>query len=379
MGRFYGIIRYLNRVFIIMGEFSNNVKSRLVWVDNIKGFMLMCIILSHFGMYPLGLDIIAPLRVSSFFFLSGLLLNSNHNVQYFIRRKVQSLLLPYLYLSLLGIVIDPYTYDVSILKTSGYEGGVSKVFDSIACIDSNSEYVCANLCRIFIEGASSMMTSPLWFLWTLFMTSVLLFVFVKLLDYLFNKKEIKTIALSIVAMLSLYIAIHLSEERINVFLHFDACCIGLFFMVVGYLSKPLLNLQIKMKYMILAGVLLLISYVLYMNISGCLIIYCNVWGRYPVIDAVGVTVGLLMVCVISKMLFLVKNVHLINSIMSYMAKNALVVLTFHFVIIGYMKIFISPCVIYSSFYQVIYLLLCVLVLPPLNILFNTKLGWMIGK
>lgn len=185
--------------------------------------------------------------------------------------------------------------------------------------------------------------------------------------------------LSIVSIASLCIAIYLSAEHEMLILHLDSCSIGLFFMIIGYLVKPLLNLQIKTKYMILVGITLFILYVLYMNISGCLIIYCNVWGRFPVVDAIGTTMGLLMVCVLSKILFFSKELKYVNLVLSYIANNALVILSFHFVIIEYLKIFISPDVIYDSFYQVVYLLLCILILPLLNMLFNDKLRWMIGK
>lgn len=127
------------------------ISQRIVWIDFIKGVLLSLICISHLSKFPNW--VIPYLRptpmyyVPFFFILSGFLFSGKMSFGQYIHRKVKTLLIPYVFFSLLFIVIDWDTYL------------------SHSCL-SNSLY------RAFVVGVSVPRSSPLWFVLLLFTTSI---------------------------------------------------------------------------------------------------------------------------------------------------------------------------------------------------------------
>ncbi len=92
-------------------KISHNV-ARSEWIDILKGFLLLCIVFSHFGSLPVPMaTLIKPtgdIWVPTFFFLSGMLFNEKRYSFYvdFVQSKFKSLLLPYLFLFLIFVLLD---------------------------------------------------------------------------------------------------------------------------------------------------------------------------------------------------------------------------------------------------------------------------------
>lgn len=133
---------------------GNNGNVREVWIDNEKGLFLILIVLGHLGSIPSALGwLLAPtdlLYVPAFFFLSGWLFDdSKYSLKSFFFRKLRSLFIPYLAISLLVSLFDWNLY----LHTAQY------VKDFLVS---------------FLMGDGVAKASPLWFVSTLFVANLLL-------------------------------------------------------------------------------------------------------------------------------------------------------------------------------------------------------------
>ena len=116
---------------------------RIIWIDIVKGCLLVFICCSHFGALPQSIALLtkptATYWVPLFFFLSGYLFHGNNNFSEYIQKKVRTLLLPYIAFSLIFIIIDWNTYISSVPQIK------------------------ANLYSIFVAGTGSEKAPPLWF------------------------------------------------------------------------------------------------------------------------------------------------------------------------------------------------------------------------
>jgi len=92
---------------------------RIEWIDTLKGFLLILVCLGHIA--PKGtlfydlMCILRPFRMPCFFFLSGLLFSNRRTFTEYFRDKTRSLLLPYIWLSLLFCLLNPRLYDSRLL------------------------------------------------------------------------------------------------------------------------------------------------------------------------------------------------------------------------------------------------------------------------
>lgn len=117
-------------------------KERILWIDTLKGLLLVFICLSHFGELPDYVTLLikptGSFWVPFFFIFSGFLFTPVSNLASYIKRKSKTLLLPYLFFSVAFILIDHGTYT-----------------------DAGS--LAVNLQRVFIESIGPAKASPLWF------------------------------------------------------------------------------------------------------------------------------------------------------------------------------------------------------------------------
>lgn len=131
-------------------------KNRICWIDVLKGLLLVLICIGHFGNLPCWVaPIIHPtgmFYVPIFFMLSGYLLSvDGRTFQNFLHRKVQTLLIPYLFFSVVFIVLDWNTW----LQPA--------------------TYIQDNLYRFAVLGTGAIKASPLWFVIVLFVGDLFCF------------------------------------------------------------------------------------------------------------------------------------------------------------------------------------------------------------
>lgn len=158
------------------------IRERVQWIDLLKGMLLVIICVGHFPEKPEWMrPVINPTAmyyVPMFFVMSGILLKEKQ-VKDVVERKFRTLFIPYLFFSFFVLLIDWNTY---IQPTS----------------------ILHQVYRILILGTSTEKAAPLWFVMTLFTSSILATIILNLTQKVWLVFSF-VFVLSIVAyMLSLY-------------------------------------------------------------------------------------------------------------------------------------------------------------------------------
>ncbi len=212
-------------------------EGRSEWIDILKGFLLLCIVFSHFGYVPAPIAfVIKPtgdVWVPAFFFLSGLLFNENRYTRFedFLNSRFKSLLLPYLFFFFTFLLLDWNLY----LKTE-------------------STLITA-LVSLFNAGGPPK-ESPLWFLISLFEISVIYYFIAQ-----YFKNVIRRLALVFASTLVGYF---MYLYGVHPPFGIDVLLSGLTFYGVGhllngYISRLIDNLNGYIKWILVATLLAIVS------------------------------------------------------------------------------------------------------------------------
>ena len=126
-----------------------------------------------FSNVDMGMLHLGALRMSAFFFISGMLFSTRRfpNFKSYLVHKTRVLLLPYIFLSLLFLLLDPVLYNFE-----WFPRAPRMVIITIRPeIHSVWDYIYWNLAKIFVAGKSSIGSGPLWFVFTLYSVSLLFY------------------------------------------------------------------------------------------------------------------------------------------------------------------------------------------------------------
>ena len=154
-----------------------NEQKRIGWIDEFKGFVLLLVCLYHveqsFPQAQMGMLHLSALRMSAFFFISGMLFSTRRfgNFKSYLVHKTRVLLVPYILLSLLFLAIDPVLYNFDLFPKAP-RMTVMNIKPEIATV---WDYIYWNLAKIFVAGKSSIGSGPLWFVFTLYSVSLLFY------------------------------------------------------------------------------------------------------------------------------------------------------------------------------------------------------------
>jgi fucose 4-O-acetylase-like acetyltransferase len=156
---------------------SGKVATRIGWIDEFKGFVLLLVCLYHveqsFSYAQMGTLHLSALRMSAFFFISGMLFSTRRFPDfksYFIH-KSKVLLFPYIMLSVLFLALDPIVYNFDLFPKAP-RMTVMNIRPEIASV---WDYIYWNLAKIFVAGKSSIGSGPLWFVFTLYSVSLMFY------------------------------------------------------------------------------------------------------------------------------------------------------------------------------------------------------------
>lgn len=213
---------------------------RKVWIDNLKGILLFLIVLGHIEDIPSEIKwLFLPtdlLYVGTFFYLSGVLYNGReYSFKEFSIRKIKTLLIPYLSVSLCVSVLDWNLYLSP--KIFLYETSVSIFY-----------------------GDGAVKAAPLWFVSTLFMANLLLkigcsvknrkyrglyFLILPFLCYYLYRASIRLplrLDSAFGGAFLMYVAFHIKDLQISEKKYLSCIVVASFFMFVGvYFRIGLLN------------------------------------------------------------------------------------------------------------------------------------------
>lgn len=152
-------------------------QNRIQWIDEYKGFILLLVCLFHveqsFKNVNLGMEALSATRMSAFFFISGVLFSTRrfNDFKSYALHKTKVLLLPYIWLSLLFLTLDPVVWNFDWFPRAPK----MSIMNTVPVIENVSQYIGWNLAKIFVAGKSSIGSGPLWFVFTLYSISLIFF------------------------------------------------------------------------------------------------------------------------------------------------------------------------------------------------------------
>ena len=216
---------------------SDKAMTRIGWIDEFKGFVLLLVCLYHieqsFANVNMGMLHLSALRMSAFFFISGMLFSTRRFSDfksYFIH-KTRVLLIPYILLSLLFLALDPVLYHFEWFPRAP-RMTIMNIKPEIAGV---WDYLYWNLAKIFIAGKSSIGSGPLWFVFTLYSVSLIFYGV---------QKIIPKRAIFIVSLASLAGGWLLYMNHIRLPLGMERDLTVLFFFTCGWICRePIKNLS----------------------------------------------------------------------------------------------------------------------------------------
>jgi fucose 4-O-acetylase-like acetyltransferase len=345
--------------------------TRIEWIDEFKGFVLLLVCFYHieqgFSNVSMGMLHLSALRMSAFFFISGMLFSTRRFSDfksYFIH-KTRVLLIPYILLSLLFLALDPVLYHFEWFPRAPR----MTIMNIKPEITGVWDYLYWNLAKIFIAGKSSIGSGPLWFVFTLYSVSLMFYGVQKIAKFLFKQREKEIpaqgredtlkakIAIAGAAITSLIAGWLLYKNHIRLPLGIERDLTVLFFFTCGWICRePIKNLsgflhnnnqgtalRRRSGTLLTAGIAL-ISFVLYAfveNPDPNFSIMNNVLGKslgnFLASSFFGIA-GLIATFIVADKLPNIAPIRIAKGILRNISRNALVILAVHWWILLVLRI-----------------------------------------
>lgn len=300
---------------------TGNTK-RVEFIDLAKGICILLVVLCHM---PNLLNTDMPGRVALtnpfYFFLSGMFFKDYGGFGYLVEKKINKILIPYIFFLVVGIVINSITFGI-----------LPSFIDFFSPIFSNVQ----------ING-------PIWFLCSLFIVNIL-FCLIKL----FAKNRY---LIAICVLICSCIGYFLSMQHVYLPYYGTQAFNGLPLFYIGYIVRhtPLLY-RSKYDYLCFPLALVFLGLAMYYSVLLGGTPHVNFWGNTfqgNVINIYGVTLTMIF-----GMLFLCKSIQWIP-VVSYLGRYSIITLGMHMVYCFYLNVILTkngyseltgfPCFIYSVF------------------------------
>ena len=139
---------------------ENTPRKRHDYIDAAKGIGILFVVFAHVNYTPSLLTIIYSYHMPLFFIMSGMLFNRGNypNFRAFIKRKLQTLICPYVLFYILAIL-----FSLAVGIVANIEG-------------INIRELGQQFLQIFInQGSGKIINSPLWFIPCLFVIEIMYF------------------------------------------------------------------------------------------------------------------------------------------------------------------------------------------------------------
>jgi fucose 4-O-acetylase-like acetyltransferase len=334
---------------------SNTGQTRISWIDEFKGFVLLLVCLFHieqnFPNAHLGAWHLSALRMSAFFFISGFLFSTKRfsDFKSYFVHKTKVLLFPYLFLSFLFFAIDPVVYNFALYPKSP----TMTVVNTIPDISSTWQYIYWNFAKIFIAGKSSVGAGPLWFVFTLYSVSLLFY----WLHGMSKKQVNPKLFIAIMAIEGLLGGWLLNTNHFHLPLGFERDFTILFFFGCGWLCKePIKKIHSAISagaahaskntaLVAAVGIICFIAYAFLESPSPNFSIMNNDLGKsLPQFVASSITgiVGLIAAFLLASKLPDIAPISITKGILRNISRNALVILAVHWWIVLKLRLFFKP-------------------------------------
>lgn len=325
--------------------------ARIGWIDEFKGFVLLLVCLYHveqtFPTTHMGTLHLSALRMSAFFFISGMLFSTrrfNNFKDYFVH-KTKVLLLPYICLSLLFLALDPVVYNFDLFPKTPR----MTIMNIRPEITSVWDYLYWNLAKIFVAGKSSIGSGPLWFVFTLYSVSLMFYAVQKVAN-VFAKSQL---VVAVMAIASLAGGWFLYKYHIRLPLGIERDLTVLFFFACGWLFKAPIRDHLCAKgkrgtpwtLIVATSVTAFILYAAFEIPDPNFSIMNNDLGKslpkFVASSAFGIT-GLITAFVAMDKIPNLLPIRIAKGILRNISRNALVILAVHWYILLLMRLWCRP-------------------------------------
>lgn len=353
---------------------------RIQWIDEYKGFVLLLVCLFHveqsFKCIELGMNHLSAMRMSAFFFISGVLFSTRRFTDFksYALHKTKVLLLPYIWLSLLFLALDPVVWNFDWFPRAPK----MTVMNTVPVIENVSQYIGWNFAKIFVAGKSSIGSGPLWFVFTLYSISLMFFGVQKLR----HKPVIAVIAAS-----SLIAGWLLFKNHIRLPLGIERDCTCLAFFALGWLCKePIKKLGNVSSKAGTLGIFLgtIVAFVLYAIIDEAtpwFSIMNNTLGK-NIFRFVGSSIfgiaGLIGIFQLLSKLPNVAPIAIFKGILRNISRNALIILAVHWWILLVIRLTCKTYLDKPTLVWIPFLIVIAITIGAIP-LFRSKLYGIIGK
>ena len=326
---------------------SDKAMARIGWIDEFKGFVLFLVCLFHmeqsFSNVDMGMLHLGALRMSAFFFISGMLFSTRRfpDFKSYLVHKTRVLLLPYIFLSLLFLLLDPVLYNFE-----WFPRAPRMVIMTIRPeIHSVWDYIYWNLAKIFVAGKSSIGSGPLWFVFTLYSVSLLFYGVQKIA----GRIKAPRVATALIAIASLAGGWLLYINHIRLPLGIERDLTVLFFFADGWLCKGAVQSFSGKKSRGVKNILTfvaaaIISFIAYAFIEipdpNFSIMNNDLGKSFPVFLASSVfgIVGLVAAFMFADKLPNIAPIRIAKGILRNISRNALIILAVHWYIFLVLRI-----------------------------------------
>ena len=274
----------------------------------------------------------------TFFFLSGLLYMSKvSTLKSYFTRKTKSLLIPYILLSLLFTLFDPYIYKPSYLVEVLHYPRLTLPVTLNAFTQASIEFFFGDILCTAV-GISSRATLPLWFVFVLYVVTVSYYWIYSML-----RSQVKT---GFIAVLFMVMAFVLCWLGIGTIFKIGPILMAFFFYWLGVLFSKRLQWFDKPTYIILP--LSLVFLLVFLITAPALVESVSfVNGIFPfghplmflVCSFSGIISFLLLFAFLSRISFW--GFGILKGILRNIARNSLIVLAMHYVLLVFFSLYMK--------------------------------------
>lgn len=208
-------------------------KKRIDYIDLSKGICILLVVLTHsessFEVTSCFDFALTSFRMPLYFMLSGLFFKDYDTIYIFLRKKINKLLIPFIFFYVVIALIFPLlTKNIrpELVKNEGIEYFFSLYWENM-------------------NG----MPMGIWFLWCLFLVNIFFYILYELsIGWLENNKHLSLTFLITASLLLGSLGFYLGYNRINLPLYIDSALTSLPFFCCGYLLRQKTNILYPNKY-----------------------------------------------------------------------------------------------------------------------------------
>lgn len=276
------------------------MNKRVEWIDFIKGFLILCVVLLHvcsgYTSSKLVIKMISCFSMLSFFSISGFLTDYKKESSFiiFFKKKFKTLIIPYIVWG--GIIGIPFEIIRHILQGQK----INILYYLKGYILFNNSY------------------SPTWFLGTLF--------FIFILSYFLHKIIKKENIILLIDFFFMIIGLLLSTD-FNMFFKLKTMLVSIFFFQFGNFIK---NYNIHKK-KIIYGIILLIIGIIFTYCNDKVVVSKALFGNY-------IYFFISTISIITGIYIILSKINLKNTFIHYFGKYSIIVLCTHQIIIYSIRI-----------------------------------------